>query len=333
MPWWGWIVIATLLGAGLNLLIQWARVRLRDHAGPYPLIACPHCEAMIPLATWRCWRCRRWVRRRGTARVLGVLQIPAFIGGAVLLVPLLVISGLVWLLLKGAGRRASRDPLRRWTITFHRLRRALLGPPARWYGPRERQAYWWTGATELTQYRIPLTGGSAAARIGEMLERAIGRRDLPGAWRGAVLWLREPDAVIRDDFLAGTHLTEIGSTSTWVNRGTFHRVDLAPLRDWVGWRGTRQDLEALGDRYLSIAGGTGLVAVGTGNDRPPPTWGPGPGEAPPAWVSVATTHGDRGWEVNVHWNLWYPPEPIPESLATPVIQSSEPLSPGSGDRG
>ncbi len=314
MAWWIWVIMGTVLAAGLDLVIQWVLVRLGPKPERYEETDCPHCGARIPRATWRCWRCRRWVRRRLSAAVLSVLQIPAFVGGVVLLLVILALAALYWLFLWAAsalGRHLFR-PLMQGS---RRVWRALFGPLGRWRGRREAGRYWWRGGREVLRYRIPIEVGSPGSAAGEILERSIGERELSGAWRGAVVWLREPDAVIDSAFLAGTHLTEVGQTTSWVDRGTFHRRDLAPIREWVGWRGTRPDLEALGDLYLSIAGGVGLVAVGTGNDRPPRSWSDEPGEAPLAWLSMDSTHVGTGWDVELHWNLPYDPLPLPEELA------------------
>lgn len=314
MPWWGWTVLGATLGVGLDLLVQWGRVRLGARPGPYVLAPCRVCGTPVPTATWRCYACRSWLRRPIARGILSVLQVPAFVGGFVLLLVALVLFGIFWAFLLIVGPVLRLGPMRPVVRGTRRIWRALFGPPGSWRGVRERRAYWWRGGRLVEHYLIPLGAGSPGAMAGDILENAIGGRDVPGAWRGAVVWLREPDAVISSSFLAGTHLTEVGATHTWVDRGTFHRVELAPIREWVGWRGTRQDLEALGDLYMSIAGGSGLVAVGTGADRAPPLWGPATGEAPVAWIRLDTTHGGTGWDVDLHWELWYDPESVPSEV-------------------
>jgi hypothetical protein len=92
---------------------------------------------------------------------------------------------------------------------------------------------------------------------------------------------------------------------------------LEPVREWVGWKGTRQDLEALGDIYLAVPGGIGLVAIGTGCDRPPDEWSEEPGEHPPAWISLETFRDGSGWSAMLHWDLPYPPDPVPGEYRFP----------------
>lgn len=314
MPWWGWLIAGLTLAAGLDLVVQWVWVRLRPPPTYDNLVDCPRCGTTIPRATWRCYRCRKWIRRRGSVLVLSILQFPAFLGGLVLLILLLAFSAIAWAALFLVGPLTRSRPVRtpaRWLV---RAWRTLLSPVRRLWGRKEKKAFWRKGGERIFRFRIPVEGGNAGGQIGILLETMVGGREVPGAWRGAVVWLREPDAVVTGAFLAVTHLTEAGSAGGWVDRGTFHRVVLHPVREWVGWRGTRQDLEALGDLYLSIPGGVGLVAIGTGDDRPPVEWGPERGDSPPAWLRLETFSDGGGWSAVLHWNLSYDPAPAPPDM-------------------
>jgi predicted nucleic acid-binding Zn ribbon protein len=309
LPWWVWLIIGLVLAAGLDLVIHWVWIRLRPPPEYGPTIHCPFCGAAIPEQTWRCYKCRRWVRRRGLASVLTIVQYPAYLGGVILLVVLLLLSALSWLVLLLLGPILRARVWRRLIHGFAALWMTLLSPVRRWWGRRERRAYWWRGGQRILPFFIPQVSQSPGSTIAWLLETTIGGREVPGAWRGAVVWLREPDRIVDDAFLAQTHLSEVAASADWVDRGTVHKVDLEPTRDWVGWRGTRQDLEALGDHYLARSGGIGLVALGTGDDRLPVEWVPG--ESPTVWVSMEKSRSLPGWNAFLHWNLPYDPHPVP----------------------
>jgi predicted nucleic acid-binding Zn ribbon protein len=312
LSWWIWLIFGLVLAAGLDLIGHWIWIRLRPPPEYGPTIHCPVCGAAIPEQTWRCYNCRRWVRRRGLALLLTILEYPAYLGALILLVALLLLSAISWLLLlllrpifrARVGQRLISGFVALWTT--------LLSPVRRWWGRRERRAYWWRGGQRTLRFFIPLESRSPGSMIAQLLETTIGGREVQGAWRGAVVWLREPDPIVDDAFLAQTHLSEIAASADWVDRGTVHKVDLEPTRDWVGWRGTRQDLEALGDLYLARSGGIGLVALGTGDDRLPVEWAPG--ESPTVWVSTEKSHSLQGWNAFLHWNLTYDPYPVPPEL-------------------
>jgi len=309
LPWWLWLVIALVLAAGLDLIIHWVWVRLRRPPDYGPTVHCPVCGAAIPAQTWRCYKCRHWVRRRGLAVLLSILQYPAYLGGIILLLLLLILSAVYWLVLLLLGPILRARVWRRLRHGFTTLWRILLGPVRRWWGRRERRAYWWRGGERVFRYHIPQASASPGAMVALLLETTIGDREVPGAWRGAVVWLREPDVVVDSAFLAQTHLSEIGASADWVDRGTVHMVALVPTRDWVGWRGTRPDLEALGDYYLAHSGGIGLAVLGTTADVLPNDWIPG--ESPSVWVSMEKSRSWPGWNAYLHWNLPYDPYPVP----------------------